>query len=102
MQQIRPNHDDAPIQVFKVARVMAPSVVFIGESEKVEHTAPLLQVLNLESSNPKTCMPAQVFLTDKKKLKEFGGTELFNRIKKELAKEVWNANMMLTGCVFFL
>lgn len=31
---------------------------------------------------------AKVFLTDKKKLREFGGTEMFNRIKKELAKEV--------------
>jgi len=27
-------------------------------------------------------------LTDKKKLKEFGGTEAFNRIKKDLIKEV--------------
>lgn len=48
--------------VFKVARTMAPSVIFIDEAEKV-------------------------FLSDKKKLKEFGSQEPFNRIKKELAKE---------------
>lgn len=48
--------------VFKVARTMSPSVIYIDEAEKV-------------------------FLTDKKKLKEFGSTEPFNRIKKELLKE---------------
>ena len=30
----------------------------------------------------------QVFLSDKKKLKEYGSTEPLNRIKKELLKEV--------------
>ncbi|KAG2497810.1 hypothetical protein HYH03_004081 [Edaphochlamys debaryana] len=48
--------------VFKVARTMAPSVIYLDEAEKV-------------------------FLTDKKKLKEFGSTEPFSRIKKELLKE---------------
>ena len=47
--------------VFKVAKTMAPSVIFIDEVEKV-------------------------FLSDKKKLKEFSSTEPYNRIKKELAK----------------
>ncbi len=40
---------------------MAPSVIYIDEVEKV-------------------------FLTDKKKLREFGSIELFSRIKKDLAK----------------
>jgi ATPase family associated with various cellular activities (AAA) len=47
--------------VFKVAKTMAPSVIFIDEVEKV-------------------------FLSDKKKLKEFPSTEPYNRIKKDLAK----------------
>jgi IQ and AAA domain-containing protein len=47
--------------VFKVAKTMAPSVIFIDEVEKV-------------------------FLSDKKKLKDFPSTEPYNRIKKELAK----------------
>lgn len=47
--------------VFKVAKTMAPSVIFIDEVEKV-------------------------FLSDKKKLKEFSSVEPYNRIKKELAK----------------
>lgn len=47
--------------VFKVAKTMAPSVIFIDEVEKV-------------------------FLSDKKKLKEFASVEPYNRIKKELAK----------------
>ena len=42
---------------------MAPSVIHIDEVEKV-------------------------FVSDKKRAKEFGGTELFSRIKKELGKEV--------------
>merc|ERR1719446_8407 len=50
--------------VFKVAKTMAPSVIYIDEVEKV-------------------------FCTDKKKMKEYGGTmhEPFTRIKKELLKE---------------
>ena len=51
------------LQVFKVAKAMAPSVIHIDEVEKV-------------------------FVSDKKRAKEFGGTELFSRIKKELGKEV--------------
>lgn len=49
--------------VFKVARVMQPSVIYIDQVEKV-------------------------FLSDKKKLKEYGSTEPLNRIKKEFLKEV--------------
>jgi len=49
--------------VFKVARTMAPSVIYIDDAEKV-------------------------FLSDKKKLKEFGSQEPFNRIKKEMLKEM--------------
>lgn len=48
-----------PVQL---AKVMAPSVIYIDEIEKV-------------------------FITDKKKTKEFGGSEPFSRIKKELLKE---------------
>ena len=47
----------------KVAKVMAPSIIYIDECEKV-------------------------FLTDKKKLKEYKSQEPFNRIKKEFLKEV--------------
>ena len=47
--------------VFKVAKTMAPSVIFIDEVEKI-------------------------FLSDKKKLKEFASAEPYNRIKKDLAK----------------
>jgi IQ and AAA domain-containing protein len=46
---------------FKVAKTMAPSVIFIDEVEKV-------------------------FLTDKKVLKEFQCSEPYNRIKKDLVK----------------
>ncbi|KAK3245248.1 hypothetical protein CYMTET_45172 [Cymbomonas tetramitiformis] len=49
--------------VFKVAKTMAPSVIYIDEVEKV-------------------------FISDKKKMKEFGGMEPFSRIKKELLKEI--------------
>eukprot|EP00899_Mesostigma_viride_P008882 jgi/Mesvir1/17996/Mv09337-RA.2 len=48
--------------VFKVARAMAPSVIYINEAEKI-------------------------FITDKKKIKEQGGQEPFNRIRKALVKE---------------
>lgn len=51
-----------PVCCTQVARTMAPSVIYIDEAEKV-------------------------FLTDKKKLKEFGSQEPFNRTKKELLKE---------------
>jgi hypothetical protein len=47
--------------VFKVAKTMAPSVIFIDEVEKV-------------------------FLSDKKKLKEFQSVEPYNAIKKDLVK----------------
>lgn len=49
--------------VFKVARVMQPSVIYVDQVEKL-------------------------FLTDKKKLKEFGSAEPLNRVKKEFLKEV--------------
>lgn len=49
--------------VFKVARTMAPSVIYMDDAEKI-------------------------FLSDKKKLKEFGSQEPYNRIKKEMLKEV--------------
>eukprot|EP00878_Enallax_costatus_P017399 GHUV01018273.1.p1 GENE.GHUV01018273.1~~GHUV01018273.1.p1 ORF type:complete len:830 (+),score=314.81 GHUV01018273.1:156-2492(+) len=49
--------------VFKVARTMAPSVIYIDEVEKV-------------------------FVSDKKKAKEFGGQEPFSRIKKDLLREL--------------
>lgn len=49
--------------VFKVAKTMAPSVIYIDEVEKV-------------------------FVSDKKKAKEFGGQEPFSRIKKELLREL--------------
>ncbi|NJR41878.1 MAG: AAA family ATPase [Akkermansiaceae bacterium] len=56
--------------VFKVAKTMAPSVIFIDEVEKV-------------------------FLSDKKKLKDFPSTEPYNRIKKDLIK-VCTRNCALT------
>ena len=63
--------------VFKVARVMQPSVIYIDEIEKV-------------------------FLSDKKKLKEYGSTELLNRIKKEFLKEVKSMSkgerVLIIGC----
>lgn len=52
--------------VFKVARIMAPGIVFIGDAERV-------------------------FISDKKKIKEWkeaGAQEPPNRIKKEMLKEV--------------
>lgn len=57
-----------------MARIMAPSVIFIDECEKA---TPLTESTEL----------LKVFLTDKKKMKEFGGTEPFSRIKKDLLKE---------------
>ncbi|DBA81732.1 hypothetical protein WJX77_003084 [Trebouxia sp. C0004] len=63
--------------VFKVAKVMAPSVIYIDEIEKV-------------------------FVSDKKRSKEFGGTEAFNRIKKEMVKEMKGLGLeeqvLLIGC----
>ena len=63
--------------VFKVARVMQPSVIYIDECEKV-------------------------FLTDKKKLKEYGSTEPLNRVKKEMLKEVKamakGERVLIVGC----
>ncbi|CAG9462067.1 unnamed protein product [Pedinophyceae sp. YPF-701] len=48
--------------IFKVAKAMAPSVIFIDEIEKV-------------------------FNSDKKAQREYGGTEPFSRIKKDFLKE---------------
>lgn len=48
--------------VFKVAKAMAPAVIYIDDAE-------------------------QAFLTDKKKTKEQGGQEIFSRIKKSLESE---------------
>ncbi|KAK9826724.1 hypothetical protein WJX81_001922 [Elliptochloris bilobata] len=52
----------AAMMVFKVAKALAPSVIYIDEVEKV-------------------------FIMDKKKARAFGGVEAFNRIRKELVKE---------------
>ena len=49
--------------VFKIAKVMKPSIVYIDECEKV-------------------------FIADKKKQREFGGQDSFARIKKDLLKEM--------------
>ena len=49
------------LQVFKVAKIMAPSVIYIDELEKV-------------------------FVSDKKRAKEYALTEPVGRIKKELLK----------------
>ena len=63
--------------VFKVARTMQPAVIYIDELEKV-------------------------FLSDKKKLREYKSKELFNRIKKDLLKEVKGMKkgerVMIVGC----
>ena len=44
----------------------------------------------------------QVFVSDKKRSKEFGGTEAFNRIKKEMVKEMKGLGeeeqVLLIGC----
>ena len=44
----------------------------------------------------------QVFVSDKKRSKEFGGSEAFNRIKKELVKEMKGVGpeeqVLLVGC----
>ena len=44
----------------------------------------------------------QVFVSDKKRSKEFGGSEAFNRIKKELVKEMKGVGpeeqVLLLGC----
>ena len=44
----------------------------------------------------------QVFVSDKKRSKEFGGSEAFNRIKKELVKEMKGLGpeeqVLLLGC----
>ena len=44
----------------------------------------------------------QVFVSDKKRSKEFGGTEAFNRIKKEMVKEMKGLSpeeqVLLIGC----
>lgn len=58
--------------VFKVAKTMAPSVILIDEAEKV-------------------------FLSDKKKLKEFASVEPYNVIKKDLAKVRALAQRLLLG-----
>lgn len=44
----------------------------------------------------------QVFVSDKKRSKEFGGTEAFNRIKKEMGKEMKGLGpqerILILGC----
>eukprot|EP00879_Flechtneria_rotunda_P017578 GHRR01018428.1.p2 GENE.GHRR01018428.1~~GHRR01018428.1.p2 ORF type:complete len:118 (+),score=20.71 GHRR01018428.1:1259-1612(+) len=63
--------------VFKVARTMGPSVIYIDEVEKV-------------------------FISDKKKAKEFGGQEPFGRIKKDLLREMKDLGpgdrVLVVGC----
>ncbi len=49
-------------QVFKAAKALAPSVVYIDEAEKV-------------------------FVSDKARAKQLGGKEPFSRIKKQLVAE---------------
>ena len=49
-----------------------------------------------------TRVSVQVFVSDKKRSKEFGGSEAFNRIKKELVKEMKGLGpeeqVLLIGC----
>ncbi|GBG87220.1 hypothetical protein CBR_g45279 [Chara braunii] len=65
--------------VFKVAKVMAPSIIYIDEVEKV-------------------------FVTEKRKAREMAGTELSNRIRKELLKAVKNLvpgdRILIIGCTY--
>ncbi|CAL8467595.1 g7133 [Coccomyxa elongata] len=71
---LSPRHTDGKYQgkaacslmvhmVFKVAKAMAPSVIYIDEAEKV-------------------------FIMDKRKAEEHGGIETFNRIKRDLLAEI--------------
>ena len=63
--------------VFKVARTMQPAVIYVDELEKV-------------------------FLSDKKKLREYKSKELFSRVKKDLLKETKGMKkgerVMIVGC----
>lgn len=95
-------------KVFKVARVMGPSVIFIDECEKARGAlcpAALTVRACRQSSLPTTpCSTrprvsghdaellfllrslAQIFISDKKKCG--AGIEPYNRIRKDLGKEV--------------
>jgi SpoVK/Ycf46/Vps4 family AAA+-type ATPase len=114
-------------QVFKVAKAMAPSVIYIDEAEKVITTARVAVVISqrliwtmmalfgnvhqeggiLTSKWPskdvhmdtedalgdsvgdaERNVRMQVFIMDKRKAAEQGGTEPFNRIKRDLAAEI--------------
>ena len=89
-------------QVFKVAKALAPSVIYIDEVEKVRlsvtalacmrslHVSTLATSRSCGALLPKTMLacPRQVFIMDKKKARTFGGVEPFNRIRKQLVKEV--------------
>ena len=88
-------------QVFKVAKALTPSVIYIDEVEKVrpafaawpaclDCVPSKLAMSQLLRSTPRghASLPWQVFIMDKKKARTFGGVEPFNRIRKELVKEV--------------
>ena len=70
--------------------------------------SPLLQRCGVSVDANETCRVShawptlQVFVSDKKRSKEFGGTEAFNRIKKEMVKEMKGLGpeekVLLVGC----
>ena len=86
-------------QVFKVARALAPAVIYIDEVEKVSPALAALACMcclrrctaghayHSCGRRAHASLPQQVFIMDKKKARTFGGVEPFNRIRKELARE---------------
>ena len=87
--------------MFKLAKVMAPSIIYIDDVDKVS-TAPLAVLRRRPPSQTHSllCLEAcawsaaqqheavcvQVFVADKKRAKLLGGVEPYNRIKKDLLK----------------
>ena len=74
--------------VFRAARECQPAVILIDECEKVSQ---LMNepVLRSDCTARWTLqLGSQVFVTDKRKTKLYGGAEPFNRIRKPLIQEV--------------
>lgn len=95
------------MQVFKVAREMGPSVIYLDEVEKVSTEASARYQIShslpprcrrLDSRIPHglpeapvavhPCGPKQVFAMDKRRAEEVGDSESCSRIKRDLLQEI--------------
>lgn len=74
--------------VFRAAQQCQPAVILIDECEKVIQLIKECRVAHWWHCMVDTATRSQVFVTDKRKSKLYGGAEPFNRIRKLLIQEV--------------